>query len=252
MPIKKLSRSLIILGLALVLYVGSVFGVPVLNNLHQKYLRNLGSNVVLIHNLAGSGATGFLIKGKSGKLYTMTNNHVCELEKSGTILGTYRDDVYTLNVIKRYLYHDLCVMSAPETAKSGLSVAKSYDLGDSAYALGHPLLEPLSLSQGELSDIITIDIMVKVNGTPEECSGPGYHYHKDDIPTMMHFFGIYTTCMRSLEANTSSISIEPGNSGSPVLNIWGNVVAVVFAANESGTRSYHVPLRFLKDFLNGL
>ncbi len=249
--INKLAKSLVILGSALLLYSGSMFGTSILQNYHLKYLRSLGENVVLIRNLAGSGATGFLVKGKSGKIYVMTNNHVCELEKSGTILGTYKDDVYVLNVIKRYQYNDLCVMSAPSTATKGFKVAKSYELGETAYALGHPQLEPLSLSVGELSDIITIEIAVGYNVAPDQCSGPTYNYHTD-VPEIAKFFGIFSVCVRKLDANTSSISIAPGNSGSPILNIYGNVVAVAFAGNESGSRSYHVPLSDLKDFLNSL
>lgn len=250
--IKKLSRNLIILGSALLLYVSAIFGTSVLGNLHLRYLRSLGDNVVLIRNLSGSGATGFLVKGKSGRIYVMTNNHVCELEKSGTILGTYQDDIYVLNVIKRYEFNDLCVMSAPRTAKKTLKVARSYNLGETAYALGHPQLEPLSLSVGELSDEITISITMGYNVSPEECVGPTYKLHTDDLPPVAQFFGIFNACVRSMPANTSSIVIAPGNSGSPILNIYGNVVAVAFAANESGTRSYHVPLSDLKDFLSEL
>lgn len=207
---------------------------------------------MLIQNLSGSGATGFLIKGKSGTTYVMTNNHVCELEKSGTILGTYGADVYVLKVVKRYAYNDLCVMTAPSSAKKVFKTAKNYQLGETSYALGHPQLEPLSLSAGELSDEIVVSIVMQYNGTPEECSGPTYTYHKDDLNEVALFFGITSVCERKLWANTSSIVIAPGNSGSPILDIWGNVVAVAFAANESGTRSYHVPLNDLKDFLNEL
>jgi S1-C subfamily serine protease len=249
---KKLSRSLVLLGSGILIYLAGVFGTSVLSNLHLKYLRNLGSNVVLIHNLAGSGATGFLVKGKSGKLYVMTNNHVCELEQDGTVLGTYQGDVYVLEVVKRYMFNDLCVLAAPGTATKYMKIAKSYELGETAYVLGHPQLEPLSLAVGELSDLVTINIIVKSNGTQAECSGPTYTYHTDDLPLMAKLFGITSMCSRSLRANSSSITISPGNSGSPVLNIWGSVVAVTFAANESGTRSYHVPLYDLVRFLEDL
>lgn len=249
---KRLSLLLVSLGVAILIFVNSIFGVSVLNNLHLSYLRNLGKDVVLIHNLTGSGATGFLVKGKSGKIYIMTNNHVCGLEKSGTILVNYRGDTYVSEVVKRYPMNDLCVMSAPGTATKVFGIARSYTLGETASAIGHPLLEPLSLSSGELSDTITVTITIQYNGTKEECSGPTYTYHEDDLPLIAKIFGINTACTRSVEANTSSIVIQPGNSGSPITNIWGNVVGVVFAANESGTRSYAVPLHDLKSFLDTL
>lgn len=181
----------------------------------------------------------------------MTNNHVCNLESNGTVLGTYQDDIYVLDVIKRYTYNDLCAMSAPSKAGKGLKIAKSYDIGEQAYAIGHPQLEPLSISVGELSDQMQISIAVQYNGTPQECSGPTYKYDTDLGP-FANAFGVFSACIRTVWGNTSSITIAPGNSGSPILNIWGNVVAVAFAANESGTRSYHVPLSDLRDFLNEL
>lgn len=249
---QKLSRSLIILGSSVLVFIAGLFGTSVLNNLHLKYLRNLGQNVVLIHNLVGSGATGFIVQGKSGKTYVMTNNHVCGLEEQGTILGTYQGYEYPLQVLKRYEMNDLCVMSAPSPAKKGFKIAKSYELGETAYAIGHPQLEPLSISVGELSDTILVKIVMKVNADKKDCTGPTYEYNTEDIPSVARFMGVESLCIRKLIANTSSIVIEPGNSGSPIINIWGSVIGVVFAANDHGTRSYVVPLTDLKSFLESL
>lgn len=142
-------------------------------------------------------------------------------------------------------------MSAPGSATSGLGIASSYTLGESAYAVGHPQLEPLSVSSGELSAEIIVQIVVGMNVEAKDCSGNTYELITD-LPPMMKFFGVNNVCIRKLPANTSSIVISPGNSGSPVVNIYGNIVAIVFAANQSGTRSYHVPLRDVKEFLNNL
>jgi S1-C subfamily serine protease len=249
---QKLSRSLIILGSAVLIYIAGLFGTSVLNNFHLKYLRGLGSNVVLIHSaVATAGATGFMVRGKSGKIYTMTNNHVCHLETMGMILGTYQGDDYVLKVLKRYPGNDLCVLSAPNTATKGLKVAKEYTLGQTVYSIGHPQLEPLSISIGELSDTIVVRIVSEMNGKPEDCSGPTYEY-RTDIDELGKMMGVSSVCVRSMTANTSSLIILPGNSGSPVLDIWGSVVGVVFAANEAGTRSYVIPLSYLQDFLDTL
>lgn len=233
-------------------YALCLFTVPVLNNLRLSYLRGLGENVVLIHNqLGNSGATGFLIKGKSKKTYIMTNNHVCELEKKGVILADYLGDTYVTTVIKRYPLNDLCVMKAPRNIKNVFKTASDYNIGDTAYTIGHPALEPLSVSVGELSDSVFIPLLMGYNFAPEECLGPTYSLHTD-LPPEAIMFGIFNACVRTLEANTSSIIIIPGNSGSPTVNIYGRVVGVAFAANEAGTRSYHVPLSYLKDFLDSL
>jgi S1-C subfamily serine protease len=249
---KKLSRSLIILGSAILIYIAGLFGTSVLNNYHLKYLRNLGENVILIYGLTGAGATGFIVHGKSGKTYVMTNNHVCSLEKLGTILGKYKDDTYILTVEKRYPMNDLCVMAAPSTFGPGFKIAKNYNLGQTVYAIGHPLLEPLSISIGELSDIIPVSVGVEQNGKQEDCTGPTYEYITDKMPPMLQAMGLNSVCIRTVLANTSSLIILPGNSGSPVLDIWGQVVGVAFASNDTSTRSYIVPLSSLHDFLENL
>lgn len=260
---KKAKTSNLRLSIRLFAMIGltiylAVFGSSILTNIHLKYLRLLSSRVVMLHNSRGSGATGFIAKGKSGKLYVMTNNHVCELEETvngiSGIFVDYQDSQYFLQVIKHYEDNDLCAVEAPKDARLSLKPAKYVELGESAYAVGHPQLEPLSVSVGELSDFITVTVVTNINTKKEDCMGKGYEYHtlETDLNPMYVLNGIYSICTRSVQANTSSMVISPGNSGSPVLNIWGNVIAVVFAANQFGTRSYTVPLADLVKFLEEL
>lgn len=249
----KLSRILVILGASVLLYIAGVFGTSILNNLHLKYLRGLGQNTVLIKNSTGSGATGFIVKGtKSGDFFVMTNGHVCGLAEDNKVLVTYRSDTYVLEVIKKYQYNDLCAIAVPESVTKAFKIAKNYDLGSAAFVIGYPQLEPLSIATGELSGEILISIQVSENRPKEECTGPTYTYYTDDIPELYKTVGLESVCIRSMLSNTSTIVISPGNSGSPVVNIWGEVVAVTFASNESGTRSYHVPLADLVQFLSEL
>ena len=248
---KNIKYLIAVLSILLVSVVGSVFGTSILNNVHLKYLRYLGKDTVLIRNSTGAGATGFLIKGKSGKYHIMTNGHVCGLQENGKLLATYRGDTYVVNVESKYPFNDLCSISAPGQVSSGFTIAKSREYGESAYSIGHPLLEPLSVAAGELSGPVTVSILVGLNLPKEQCQGVTYEY-KDDLGGLAALFGINSACIRHLEAEASTLSIQPGNSGSPVVNIYGHVIAVVFAANESGTRSYLVPLSNLAEFIEGL
>lgn len=229
----------------------TIIGGGVLNNAHLSYLRYLGKNTVLLRNSTGAGATGFIIKGKSGKYHIMTNGHVCGLQEDGKLFAIYQGDVYVVTVESKYPYNDLCSVSAPSKINSSFKIARSRVYGESAYAIGHPLLEPLTVAVGELSGRVVIQILAGYNIPKDECSGPTYEFN-DSLNPLAAFFGIKSVCIRHLEADASTLSIQPGNSGSPIVNIYGHVIGVAFAANESGTRSYIVPLSNLVSFIEGL
>jgi S1-C subfamily serine protease len=246
--LKQIKFLLAVLSSLLILVI---VGGGALNNAHLGYLRYLGKDTVLLRNSTGAGATGFLIKGKSGKYHIMTNGHVCGLQENGKLLAYYRGDTYVVTVESKYPYNDLCAISAPTTVKSAFKIAKSRQYGESAYAIGHPLLEPLTVAVGELSGGVVVSVLAGYNIPESECSGPTYEFN-DKLNPLAALFGIQSECIRHLEADASTLSIQPGNSGSPIVNIYGHVIAVVFAANESGTRSYAVPLSNLSEFVEGL
>ncbi len=249
----SLKRALKLLGASVVSLLVILFSVPFLNNIHNAYIRILGSGVVMLTNSAGnSGATGFVVRGKSGKKYIMTNNHVCGLAENGLLRAiTVGGESFEVSKVKSYEYNDLCALEAHQSLGLAVNIARSVDLGESAWVIGHPLLEPRSVAVGELSGTVFITIAVSANPKGLECMGPTYSI-VDTSNTSYHLFGVDTVCTRRLEAVASTMSIQPGNSGSPAVNIYGSVIAVAFAANESGTRSYFVPLSDLKNFLGEL
>ena len=226
-----------------------LFGSSVLEDVHLAYLRALSNWTVKITNTEGNaGATGFVAKGKSGRKYIITNGHVCGLNEDGKLSVYYRGDRYIEHVLKLYDYNDLCAIEAPSTIILPVHIAFNYSLGERVYAVGHPLLQPKTVTEGELSGLVGVNIVVKANPEEGECKGPTYKI----IPFDIDFMGITSICIRTLTAQASTLSIQPGNSGSPIVNIFGSVVGVAFASNESGTRSYVVPLEDLKDFLGSL
>lgn len=242
--------TVIVIGIAVL--ATSIFGVGGLNNIHSKYLRVLSHWTVLIHNSRGSGATGFIARGKSGKKFIITNGHVCGLQENGKLFVIYKDDEYVLRVHKLYDMNDLCAIDAPGSAGLAVNIASSYKHGEEAFAIGHPLLEPTTVTLGELSGRIVAHIMTGQNVDPKECSGPTYELIDLSDNPMAAFFGVSNVCVRNLEAEASTMITLPGNSGSAVVNNLGSVIGVAFAANEPGTRSYIVPLESLKDFLSQL
>jgi S1-C subfamily serine protease len=237
---------------ALVVFLG-LFGTGILNNVHNSYLRLLSNWTVKLTNQAGnSGATGFVVKGNSGETYIMTNAHVCGLAENGMLSATYRGETFQVEVYKKYEFNDLCALRAHRPLGWPVHIASSVALGESTWVIGHPLLEPRSVSIGELSGSVFVTVTVGVNLPPGQCDGPTYHRIDMMGSFLGNFLSISDICVRQLEAYASTMSIQPGNSGSPSVNVYGSVVAVAFAANESGTRSYFVPLVDLKDFLGEL
>ena len=125
---KKLRIIVGSIALVLALMFFTTFGTSILTNIHLQYLRVLSTNTVLLHNSKGAGATGFIVRGKSGKKYVMTNNHVCNLAE--TILGesglfvVYKENEYFLPIVKRYSENDLCAVEAPSTASFPAMIAR--------------------------------------------------------------------------------------------------------------------------------
>lgn len=225
---------------------GTLFGPAIQDQLHKDYIRSQGREVVKILGFKGGGATGFITTAGSGRIVVMTNAHVCQLAVNNQLLVDYKGDRYVVPVIKSYQNNDLCALVAPSEAKP-LKVATSARNGQIVYVLGHPLLEPISNTTGELSGNVSVEILVAINPEPGQCDGETYR--REDSGLIEKIFGINEFCVRNLIAKASTTSILPGNSGSPVLDNYGNVVAVAFASSGAGVRSYFVPLEDLQAFL---
>ncbi len=238
--------SLIVIGLIL---SQIIFGTSILGNLHSQFIRYKSKDVVTLINENGGGGTGFAIKGMSGKTYILTNRHICRSSKSGFLKAIYGKDTFIVKVIKESESNDLCIVEAPDSVRTGLRLARSVKLGERAYAVGHPLLEAITVTEGELSSYMSIPMQIGENVTPDECKPP-YNRIIDvsDNPFAL-IAGVWNVCIEDIQCNSSTIPILPGNSGSPVFNIWGNVIGVVFAATESGVHSYIVPLVVVMEFL---
>jgi S1-C subfamily serine protease len=158
-----------------------------------------------------SGGTGFLVTYK-GSSFVITNKHVCEsIGREGLVAVHYSyGTVFTTYSVSKSW--DLCKIHT--TQSGGLSLAKSVIMLEPSYIIGHPLLLPLHLSEGIYQ---------------------GY-LNERDSKSLGGFFG----------DKFSAVSMS-GNSGSPVVDIFGNVISVVYAGGSMGTLG--VPLFALKDFL---
>lgn len=214
---------LVALGLAI-----ATFSAP---NLYFKMLRAyVGPSVYLMTSPGvprGSG-TGFVVDYED-KQFLITNSHVCGLQLDGKLLAKSRADSFDYSVIKILKddpEHDICVLEAPENA-SGLSLHNGFDIGDTVHVLGHPIGYPLHRNSGE---IIT-QIMIQID------------YSRN----------IFIPEIRLMDAFQLAATISPGNSGSPVVNHFGQVIGIIFAGSSINSyTAFFIHARHIIDDLKGL
>ena len=198
------------------------------------------------------GGTGFHVISPSGKTYILTNNHVCQLaDKNDEVVVKYGSEITKQKVLFRSKKTDLCLVHPLH--KSGISVANNVGLGQLVNLVGHPGLRPLSVSKGEIIGSTSIELVFGVNLKAGQCFGRTINV--EDLNGMEKFLlkmsGIDTLCIVNVKALQFNGISYPGNSGSPVVNDWGNLIGVLFAGNrEAFTDSFLIPLDDVKEFLS--
>ena len=232
-----------------VLTFAIAFSIINFSDFHHSYIRNkVGSKVVKIVNPNKGGGTGFHVKAKSGQTYILTNAHICEMSENGeplqvTLEGSKQPmDRKIIFVSKK---HDMCLMEAIPGVE-GLSLANNVDIGDKITVVGHPNLRPLILSEGELidkdSETQIVKYIIETEEQQNKCEGK--------IATFMGFFGPVTVCLQADQAYQVAAITYPGNSGSPVVNKFGNVIGLLYAGRGNIVNdAYLVKLEYLKELL---
>jgi S1-C subfamily serine protease len=235
--IKIVTGSIIALG---GLFVFGSYMVLKASQFHRNYLRDkVGSKVIMITDDRGGG-TGFAIKTSKGKDLILTNSHICDMSENGKYLNTNVNGVSVrLDIIKKSKTSDLCLVSNPLKIK-GLSMSDGLKIGEELAIVGHPMLYPLSLSRGEFLGYTEIQIVTKMlSSYSDKCETD-----EKEVPTI---FG--TFCLKSYDSGITNAIALGGNSGSPVVNFYGEVVGVLFAANNRSNWGIIVPLRDVEEFL---
>jgi S1-C subfamily serine protease len=195
-----------------------------------------------------SGGTGFAVRTPSGKLYTMTNAHVCAITKGSFMLAKYGNKKLRLQIISISDTTDLCLLEAiPEL--SGLELAGRVDMYDGVYLVGHPMLQPISITAGWVrgrgfTPVGYCNVKAKLQVLPSE------QVNRNNLPGFLQNLFDEVDCVRLMDSVMTNNYSLPGNSGSAVLNENGKVIGVLFAGDGRNT-SLMVPLDLIHEFLVG-
>jgi S1-C subfamily serine protease len=210
--------------------------------MHNAFLREkVGSKVYLIKGkMSGGGGTGFALEAPSGQTYIVTNSHVCEgaltqsEDKTSLIVADDNGRIMRRRILEISDRTDLCLLEGIPGI-SGLSIAdEGPSLGETQYAVGHPLLRPLSISGGEIvgrQNVEILDFPIETEQDLARCSLP-----KNEVrEIVLDFFGseirLRACIVVTKGAYMSTIVIFPGNSGSPIVDYTGDVAGVAFASD---------------------
>lgn len=142
---------------------------------------------------------------KSGEALIMTNNHVVEKGKEGTITVTLADKVtYTATIVGNDPNTDIAVIKITPNKDEKLTIVKlgdssNLDIGDWAIAIGNPF------GDVGLDRTVTVGV-ISATGRANLNFGSGSPQYQDYIQT--------------------DAAINPGNSGGPLINIKGEVIGV--------------------------
>lgn len=256
------------------LLVVLIFSAPYL---HKKYIiHQVGNRVVKLLGGRGMG-TGFHVQAPSGKTYIVSNHHVCRLAQNDYMSAVSQDVVTPVKVLERSKKTDLCILEPSKLIK-GLSLASNYYSNQEVAAIGHPSNMQLTFTRGGLIGSSKVTMMWGIIGldlNAEDCEGPMFSqapiesllfqgsqkYQRDKYEFLPYYLfnkdnrlvqsktKKASVCLVTLDTVTTNVQVLGGNSGSPVVDIFGNVAGVVFARYSEAAWGAIIPLSNLKKFI---
>lgn len=189
-----------------------------------------------------SGGTGWILKSTATKSFIVTNNHVCNLSKRGSVMVNTVKGSFQAERMKFSKMHDLCLIEVFTNLGVDTEIAEEApETGEKIAIAGHPRLFPLMVTEGVMTGNMECSIVVDIR----KCSDS----EQDKTNAFCKMFGVIPL-LKTYESRMATAFIAGGNSGSAVYDSKGKVVGVVFAGSEQGySQTIMVPLEFLRNFI---
>jgi len=209
---------------AIIILVALLYLIPISLFVAEIIKQNLKIVMIMDKDMR-SGGTGFHYKSTSGKTYILTNAHVCGTSKEVNVILDDKKEVKKVILVSDKA--DLCAIEATEEATLD-SISSPTKLMP-AIVVGYGSLNPASMKIGVLLSSMYVTMCKEAT-----------------------FMGCKVVEITLLDGY--SFVIIGGHSGSPVINILGQLVGVANAGN--GINSFAVPARdvllFLKEVDNSV
>lgn len=174
----------------------------------------------------GCIASGFSIAVNDNKSYVLTNKHVCEMQRAAEyklLLST--GEVMSASFIRSDSFADICLLEANGVIPSLTLAERDATQGDRIITIGAPDSAFPIVVDGVISGYYDMNMQNALD---------------DDGPFEVHF-----------RAQVMSAPIYHGSSGSPVINVYGSVVGIVFAVrNDKEHIAFMVPVNEILRFLD--
>lgn len=204
-------------------------------------MKDVSGSIYIVYDKTGRG-TGWIAKAKSGKLYMVTNGHVCESAKES--MNTEKNGVLSeLTIRYRDPRHDICLLDAPKKAVA-LPLAKKVYKEKEAYAVGFPAVEFMTSQQGLVKGYEIVSMPYPL--PPGQCKDlPKFEIYKRKLENGK----TEEICVFHGNTVVTTIQSDSGGSGSPILNDDEEVIGMVMLTTGNISWAQGVPLDELKRVL---